>query len=153
MAVLIICSRWVLWARGEQMWLSLYYQAGEKAWRGCWCERKPLQYFESQMIHPIRPKSFVCVRVYAMFPNTLPSPPTFLSPILESQINQASPCRKVAKQRDNEVEWAKAGLIALRGFGTACEEISGLQCFWGGVAHSSPHCWIRGMQINGVKAM
>lgn len=50
------------------------------------------------------------------------------------------------------MEWAKAGLIALRGFGTACEEFSGLQCFWGGVAHLSPHCWIRGMQINGSQS-
>lgn len=45
--------------------------------------------------HLVEP--FVCVTIWLKLPNTFLLPSTFLSSIIESQINQAFPCRKLLK--------------------------------------------------------
>lgn len=46
----------------------------DNAGQGCSSEKKPVQYSKSQMIHPIQPEPFVCVRLYAMLQTLCLSP-------------------------------------------------------------------------------
>lgn len=120
----------------------------ENTWRGHLSEREQVQFKSNVSSQAGKP--FVCVRVYATLPNTLPSPPNF--PVSRPiKPNQSSfPMQESAEIKRQWSGMRKSRIDSIRWIRERLWRILRAPALWRNT-HFRQQCWIRTIQRSEVK--